>query len=419
MKAPPGIEDFEAPSFALGDVTGGPSEGGLRGRPAARSVLGPDDLSGLPGWVSVQEASFLAEVPPSIIEGWSESGTVGTTRLPLGRGSAIVLLRTADLQRAPQTAEAQADQAFFGGPAQRGHLGRRTSTRLVQVAVAVIVGLGARAVVQPLVTSPGASRQNLQATAHFADLTPPPGIAPTATQHHTTTGGQPALAGSAPVAPPDSNADGSPSAGPSQWVGDGAGPVQTGPVQYVQQDVQYVQQAPLMSVVSALVTLTNPNAGWWLPNSDLEFAALDDRGQVVATYQTTVALGPGESKIAVAPTLVLGSSVHAVGSVKVALVPARWRPAATFVPTGLAVSAVQVSPGDGGTTVVTGQVANQGNKTENVQVSCALTAGGQLTGVGVGLLNDLLPATTSTFVVSVQSADGQPGTADCTADPAG
>jgi hypothetical protein len=399
VRAPPDIEDVGSLPFVLKDTPINLPGGGFRGRNLARSGLGLglDDLSGLPQWVTVREASFLADVQPSIIEGWSTIGSIETTRLRLGRGAEIVLVRTEDLVRAPHAMPALTSPTDGSSPARESHPSRPALIRFVSVAAAIILLVEGYQLIHPPISSMP-SRQDL-AASEPNNPARPPGAAPMPTP----------TAGSSHAVVPDPSDGGGTNTGQGGSPGGDVTHVRTGPVRYIQQG----------SSVSAVVTLTNPNDGWWLPSSGMDFAALDDRGRVVATYQTTVTLGPGESKIEVAPALVLGPGVHTVGSVRVTLHPTGWRPAATFVSTGLAVSPVHVNPGDAGSTTITGRIANHGNRTENVQISCALTAGEQLAGVGVALLNDLSPGASSTFVASAPFVDGQPDAAACSAAPIG
>ena len=67
--------------------------------------------------------------------------------------------------------------------------------------------------------------------------------------------------------------------------------------------------------------------------------------------------------------------------------------------------------------VVTGRTTNDSIRTVNAKVSCALLAGGRLSGVGVGFVNQLSPSTSSAFAISISLVDGRPDAVSCTADP--
>jgi hypothetical protein len=178
--------------------------------------------------------------------------------------------------------------------------------------------------------------------------------------------------------------------------------------------VRHIRQG---SLLSAAVVITNPNEAWWLASSDLTFRALDRRGKVVAMYQTTVALGPGGSKIAVAPILFLGPNADEFRSIEAVVDPRHWRRGSTFTPTRILVQSARVRVRDGRDTVVTGHVGNHRRRIVRVQISCALWAGRHLAGVGMASVPMLSGRITSRYVVFPQFLRRTPNTADCTADP--
>jgi hypothetical protein len=240
--------------------------------------------------------------------------------------------------------------------------------------------------------SPGGSRPASPGGSHSLKTSP-----------HAAASGS-ASAKASPTTPPPVAASPQPS-GVGSSAG-GAANLRVGRVRYVRQGRR----------LSAVVVLTDPNTGLWLPPSDLAFRALNRQGNVIATYQTTVTLEPGGSKIVVAPLLYLGTNASDFRSIDIVLDRARWQPASTFVPKRVRVWGEHVGTGDGGKTVVRGNIANPRDRDVSVQIACALWAGRRLAGVGIATVPTLPSGILARFLVRPEFVDRKPDTADCTVD---
>jgi hypothetical protein len=284
---------------------------------------------------------------------------------------------------------------------ERAPTGRPLGRRLIAAVIAALAAVGVILVVPALLSSPD-RLPTIAASARSGGSSPAP--SPSGS-HPSKTSPRPAHSASATQ--PSHAASSSPAPSPQPSV-TGSSPEAVANVHVGR--VRHIQQGRLLS---AAVLITDPNDGVWLPPSDVTFRALDRRGKVIATYQTTVTIGPAGSKIVVAPLLYLGPNARDFRSVDVVLTRAAWQPASTFVPARVRVTGEHVAR-DGGFTVVKGHIANRGQRSVAVQISCSLWAGHHLAGVGIATVPRLRNGVDARFIVPAQFVDRTPDAADCT-----
>jgi hypothetical protein len=301
-----------------------------------------------------------------------------------------------DGKRPEKTSMAAPTWVYERAPTRRP-LGRR----LIAAGIAALAAITVILVVPALLSSPDRLPTiDASARSEGGSLAPSPSPHPSmnsprpATSRSASPKPSPAVSSSAALSPQPSSAGSSPEAVENVHIG----------------RVRHIRQGRLLS---ATVVITDPNTSLWLPPSDVTFRALDRHGKVIATYQTTVTIGPGGSKIVVAPLLYLGPNVRAFRSVDVVLDRARWQPTSTFVPTHVRVSGEHVAR-DGGFTVVKGHIANRGQRSVAVQISCSLWSGDHLAGVGIATVPRLRSGIDARFIVPAQFVDRTPDAADCT-----
>ena len=180
--------------------------------------------------------------------------------------------------------------------------------------------------------------------------------------------------------------------------------------------VQFIQDEQAPGYATAVVLVTNPNSGRWLPYSKYVFTAKDAAGAVLGSDENVVHLGPSASVGVVSPQISLGSTGARLATVEFGLEPKPWRSADEYPDVALSVVSAVLVKGKNETRV-TGQLTSDSNQTLSIRIHCLLLdTAGAFAGTGYGTVADVGGQAKSPFEAIVLHSKAGAKTAQCYAE---